>query len=51
MHLQIAVELKQKLPKLFGKHNLDKFWGFKYDSTLGEGIGIHADFALINLNF
>ena len=51
IHLQIAVELKQKLPKLFGKHNLDKFWGFKYDSTLGEGIGIHADFALINLNF
>ena len=51
IHLKIAIELKQKLPKLFGKHNLDKFWAFKYDSTLGKGIGIHADFALVNLNF
>ena len=51
IHLKIAIELKQKLPKLFGKHSLDKFWGFKYDSTLGKGIGIHADFAIVNLNF
>ena len=51
IHLQIAIELKQKLPKLFGKHKLGKFWAFKYDSTLGKGIGIHADFALLNLNF
>ena len=27
------------------------FWGFKYDSTLGKGINIHADFAIHNLNF
>ena len=51
IHLQIAIELKQKLPKLFGKHRLGKFWAFKYDSTFGKGIGIHADFALLNLNF
>ena len=51
IHLKIATELQQKLPKLFGKHNLDKFWGFKYDAVLGKGINIHADFALINLNF
>ena len=51
IHLQIAIELKQKLPKLFGKHRLGKFWAFKYDSTLGKGINIHADFALLNLNF
>ncbi|WP_415303241.1 tetratricopeptide repeat protein [Candidatus Pelagibacter sp. Uisw_101] len=51
IHLQIAVELQQKLPKLFGPHELGKFWGFKYDSTLGKGINIHADFALHNLNF
>ena len=51
IHLQIAIDLKQKLPKLFGQHNLGKFWAFKYDSTLGKGINIHADFALINLNF
>ena len=51
VHLQIAIDLKEKLPKLFGQHNLGKFWAFKYDSTLGKGINIHADFALINLNF
>ena len=53
IHLQIAIELKQKLPNLFGKHSLGKFWAFKYDSnlSLGKGINVHADFALLNLNF
>ena len=51
IHLQIATDLQQKLPKLFGPHKLGKFWGFKYDSTLGKGINIHADFAIHNLNF
>ena len=51
LHLQIAKELKNKLPRLFGKHRLGRFWAFKYDTTLGKGINIHADFALINLNF
>jgi tetratricopeptide (TPR) repeat protein len=51
IHLQIALDLQQKLPKLFGPHKLGKFWGFKYDATLGKGINIHADFALHNLNF
>ena len=51
IHLQIAVDLKKNLPRLFGPHEIEKFWGFKYDSTLGKGINIHADFALHNLNF
>ena len=51
IHLQIATELQQKLPKLFGPHKLEGFWGIKYDSTLGEGINIHRDFAKHNLNF
>ena len=51
IHLQIAIELKQKLPKLFGQHILGKFWAFKYDTTLGKGINVHADFAVHNLNF
>jgi len=51
IHLQIAIELRQKLPKLFGPYALTKFWAFKYDSTLGKGINIHADFAKHNLNF
>jgi tetratricopeptide (TPR) repeat protein len=51
VHLQIAIDLQQKLPKLFGLHSLEKFWGFKYDTTLGGGINLHADFAIHNLNF
>ena len=51
LHLHIGTELQKKLPKLFGKYNIGKFWGFKYDTTLGKGIGIHADFAYLNLNF
>ena len=51
IHLQIAIELKQKLPKLFGPHEIEQFWGFKYDATLGKGINIHADFAIHNLNY
>ena len=51
IHLQIAIDLQQKLPKLFGPHRLEKFWGFKYDTNLGKGINIHADFAIHNLNF
>ena len=51
IHLQIATDLQQKLPKLFGPYRLNKFWAFKYDSSLGKGINIHADFATHNLNF
>jgi len=51
IHLQIAIELKKELPKLFGPHKIEKFWGFKYDTTLGKGINIHADSAIHNLNF
>ncbi len=51
LHLQLGTDLQKKLPKLFGKYNIGKFWGFKYDTHLGAGIGIHADFAYLNLNF
>ena len=51
LHFQIGTELQKKLPNLFGKYEIEKFWGFKYDTTLGQGIGIHADFAFLNLNF
>ena len=51
LHLQLGADLQKKLPKLFGKYNIGKFWGFKYDTALGGGIGIHADFAYLNLNF
>lgn len=51
LHLQLARELKEKMPALFGEHPLGRFWGFKYDAALGKGINVHADFALVNLNF
>ena len=51
IHLQIAIDLKKKLPRVFGPHKLGALWGYKYDSTLGKGINVHADFAIHNLNF
>lgn len=51
LHLQLGRELREKLPRLFGPHQLKRFWGFKYDAVLGKGINVHADFANLNLNF
>jgi hypothetical protein len=51
LHIQLARELQRKMPKVFGGHAIGRFWGFKYDATLGKGINVHADFARVNLNF
>ena len=51
IHLNIAKELRIKLPNIIKDLNLEQMWGFKYDSNLGKGINVHADFARINLNF
>jgi Tfp pilus assembly protein PilF len=51
LHMQLAHELQQRMPKIFGGRRVGRFWGFKYDATLGKGINVHADFALVNLNF
>jgi len=51
LHLQLAQELRQKMPEVFRTYPLNQLWGFKYDTRLGKGINIHADFALVNLNF
>ncbi len=51
LHFQLAHDLQENLPEIFGGIPLGRFWGFKYDSTLGKGINVHADFALVNLNF
>jgi tetratricopeptide (TPR) repeat protein len=37
VHLNIAKELRIKLPNIIGKLNLEQLWGFKYDSKLGGG--------------
>ena len=51
LHLQISAELQRKMPRLFGNHDLTQLWAFKYSSSLGRGINVHADFARVNLNF
>jgi Tfp pilus assembly protein PilF len=47
---KIADELPRRYPIVFASHPLTQLWAFKYDSQL-SGIGIHADFAAINVNF
>ncbi|MEO8301590.1 MAG: tetratricopeptide repeat protein [Rhizomicrobium sp.] len=47
---QIAEELRQVFPTIFGNLGLGQWWGFKYDSSL-SGIRIHADQAAVNVNF
>jgi tetratricopeptide (TPR) repeat protein len=55
--LQIAEDLRKKLPKIFKNHQLTQLWAYKYDSRACEknnsftGIRAHADFAAINVNF
>ena len=48
--LQIAEELRARLPGIFGRHRLEQLWAYKYDSRL-QGIATHADFAAVNVNF
>ena len=51
LQLQMATELQKKMPRIFGGHDLTQLWAFKYSSTMGVGINVHADFARVNLNF
>ncbi len=48
--LQIAEELRLKLPGVFHQHQLTQSWAFKYDSAL-TGLNMHADAAAVNVNF
>ena len=48
--LQIARELPALLPAIFGDRPLLQLWAYHYDSHLA-GIGMHADFAAVNVNF
>ena len=55
--LQIAEDLRKKLPKIFKNHHLTQLWAYKYDSRACDknnsftGINAHADFAAVNVNF
>lgn len=51
LHLQLARELKQRMPHVFQDYLLTQLWGFKYEPAVTRGINVHADFAKVNLNF
>ena len=48
--LQIARELRERMPHVVGPHPLRQMWAYKYDQRL-TGIGPHADSAAVNVNF
>lgn len=47
---QIAIELREKFPRIFKHHSWRNYWGFKHDKSHG-GINVHADVAALNVNF
>lgn len=51
LHVQIGREMRERMPLVFRDNPVNQLWGFKYDAKLGTGIGVHADFAAVNLNF
>jgi tetratricopeptide (TPR) repeat protein len=51
LHLQLARELKRRMPRVFKDYLLTQLWGFKYEPAVTRGINVHADFAKVNLNF
>ena len=48
--LQIAEELREQFPGIFGEHRLLQAWAFKQDSQR-KPLNIHADAAAVNVNF
>jgi len=51
LHLQVARELKTRMPRVFGPWPLEEMWAFKCDPSVTRGIGVHADYARVNVNF
>jgi len=48
--LQLAGEMRQRLPQIVGPHFLNQMWAYIYDQAMA-GITAHADPAAVNLNF
>jgi Flp pilus assembly protein TadD len=48
--VQIASELRERLPEILGPHHLNQMWAYIYDQSM-QGITAHADPAAVNLNF
>jgi len=51
LHLQIGREFIERMPLVFRDYKLSHLWAFKYDTSLGSGINVHADPAKVNVNF
>jgi hypothetical protein len=51
LHLQLARELRQRMPRVFLDYTLNQLWGFKCEPSKTKGLNVHADFAKVNLNF
>lgn len=49
--LQIADELRSSFPEILKDYPLHQMWAFKYDSNISSGIKVHADDAVVNVNF
>jgi hypothetical protein len=48
--LRIALELRERLPRVMRELPLQMMWGYKCESSL-PGLGVHADEAAVNVNF
>jgi Flp pilus assembly protein TadD len=48
--LQLAWELRERLPRVLRGLPLQMMWGYKCDNTL-PGLAVHADDAAVNVNF
>ena len=49
--LQIAEDLRERLPNVVGDYPLRQMWGFKNGPAVPSNASIHADFAAVNVNF
>jgi tetratricopeptide (TPR) repeat protein len=47
---QIAAELKQRFPRVLGRHVLGNMWAYRYPPK-GEGVGAHTDEGAVTFNF
>jgi tetratricopeptide (TPR) repeat protein len=50
LFLQLAEELRARLPGIFKGHRLMQAWSFKCDSQM-KALNLHADAAAVNVNF
>ena len=47
---QIETELRLRMPTLIGTHPLKMVWAYKCFESVPEGLALHADDAVVNLN-